>query len=156
MLFGARPGGEPLPAGVLADRVLVEKSKRLLTLYRADQPLKQYRVSLGGNPLGHKVQEGDSRTPEGHYLIDFRKADSSYYRALHISYPSPADTDAARARGVAPGGAIMIHGIRNGLGWIGRLHRLLDWTAGCIALTDPEMRELWEAIADGTPIEIRS
>ncbi|MES2819714.1 MAG: L,D-transpeptidase family protein [Pseudomonadota bacterium] len=150
-----RPSEEPLPAGSLADRVLVEKSKRLLTLFREDRPLKQYPISLGGDPLGHKVQEGDSRTPEGHYLIDFHKANSGYYRALHISYPNPADTDAARARGVAPGGAIMIHGIRNGLGWIGPLHRLLDWTAGCIALTDRQMQELWEAIPDGTPIEIR-
>ncbi|HEX8394201.1 MAG TPA: L,D-transpeptidase family protein, partial [Longimicrobium sp.] len=75
--------------------------------------------------------------------------------ALHVSYPAAADVAAARARGVSPGGQIMVHGIRNGAGWIGRLHRLADWTDGCIAVTNREMDEIWRAVPVGTPIEIR-
>lgn len=145
----------PLPADVEADRVVVDKAKRQLLLYSDGQLLKRYRVSLGRVPVGAKAREGDKKTPEGQYLIDFRKADSAYYRALHISYPSVADVEAARKMGVPPGNAIMIHGIRNGLGWAGRLHRFADWTAGCIAVTNQEMAELWRAIPDGTPIELK-
>lgn len=145
----------PLPADVEADFVVVEKAKRQLLIYSHGQLLKRYRVSLGRVPVGAKEREGDKKTPEGRYVIDFRKADSAYFRALHISYPSAADTEKAQKMGVSPGDAIMIHGIRNGFGWIGRLHRLADWTAGCIAVTDREMAELWRAIPDGTPIELK-
>lgn len=145
----------PLPDGVRADRVVVEKSRRTLTLYAQGRPLKRYDIALGRSPLGPKRREGDGKTPEGRYRIDHRKADSGYYRALHVSYPSPADAAAARAAGVSAGGAIMIHGLRNGLGWVGRLHRVMDWTLGCIAVTNPQMDELWRAVPDGTPIEIR-
>jgi murein L,D-transpeptidase YafK len=88
-------------------------------------------------------------------LIDFHKADSDFHRALHLSYPKERDIDQAAARGVSPGGDIMIHGIRNGLGWIGAFHRRTDWTAGCIAVTDFEIEEIWRAVPDGTPVEIR-
>lgn len=145
----------PLPAGVEADLVVVGKAKRQLLLYSDGHLLKSYRVSLGRVPVGAKEREGDKKTPEGEYLIDFRKADSAYFRALHISYPSAADVEAARKMGVPPGDAIMIHGVRNGLGWAGRLHRLADWTAGCIAVTNQEMAELWRAIPDGTPIDLK-
>ena len=145
----------PLPANVAADLVVVEKAKRQLLLYSQGQLLKSYTVSLGRVPVGAKEREGDKKTPEGRYLIDYRKADSAYFRALHISYPSVADTEAAKIKGVSPGSAIMIHGIRNGLGWVGRLHRLADWTLGCIAVTNHEMAELWRAVPDGTPIELR-
>lgn len=138
-----------------ADKVAVLKSERKLILMYAGQPLKEYRVSLGSTPLGAKQQEGDGRTPEGTYIIDYRKADSSFHKALHISYPSEADTLQAKARGVNPGGFIMVHGIRNGLGAIGRLHRLADWTNGCIAVTNAEIEEIWRAVPDGIPIEIR-
>lgn len=138
-----------------ADRVVVEKSARRLTLLRHGQPLKTYRVALGSSPIGHKEQEGDGRTPEGVYLIDFHKADSDFHRALHICYPSADDTRRAAALGVSPGGDIMIHGLRNGTGLIGAAHRLRDWTAGCIAVTDSEIEEIWRAVPDGTPIEIR-
>jgi murein L,D-transpeptidase YafK len=138
-----------------ADRVLVEKGARRLTLLRHGEPLKSYRVALGTSPVGHKEQEGDGRTPEGIYLIDFHKADSDFHRALHISYPSADDTRRAAALGVSPGGDIMIHGLRNGTGLIGAVHRLRDWTAGCIAVTDSEIEQIWRAVPDGTPIEIR-
>ena len=145
----------PLPADVVADLVIVDKARRQLLLYADGQLLKGYRVSLGRVPVGAKEREGDKKTPEGQYLIDYRKADSAYFRALHISYPSAADVEAARKVGVPPGDAIMIHGLRNGLGWAGRLHRLADWTAGCVAGTNQEMAELWRAIPDGTPIELK-
>ena len=148
------PDSQPLPAGAVADRVVVDKSARTLTLLRRGAPLKTYRVSLGGHPAGHKREEGDERTPEGVYRIDSRNARSSAHLALHVSYPSPADAARARARGVRPGGLIMVHGILNGLGWLGRLHRLRDWTDGCVAVTNREMDEIWRAVPVGTPIEI--
>jgi murein L,D-transpeptidase YafK len=110
---------------------------------------------LGRNPVGPKLREGDKRTPEGLYAIESHNPRSSFHRALKVSYPSAADRIAAAKRGVAPGGDIMIHGIRNGLGFIGRLQRRLDWTAGCIAVTNPEIEEIYRAVPDGTPIEIR-
>ena len=118
--------------------------------------IKSYRVSLGRNPLGPKQQEGDKRTPEGLYRIDKRNEKSGFHRALHVSYPESRDFAAAAARGVSPGGDIMIHGLHNGLGWMGKLHRLVDWTAGCIAVTDPEIEEIWAAVPDGTPVEIKA
>lgn len=155
IFVGAHLNLHPLPPEAMADRVLVEKAARRLTLLREGAPLKTYRVALGGSPNGPKEEEGDQRTPEGTYVIDFHKADSDYHRALHISYPEPHDVERAAARGVAPGGDIMVHGIRNGRGWIGALHRRTDWTAGCIAVTDFEIDEIWRAVEDGTPIEIR-
>lgn len=155
LVWAQLPDEPSLSAHARAGLVVVEKGKRRLTLYADGKPLKAYRVSLGREPWGAKQQDGDHRTPEGRYVIDFRKADSAYFRALHISYPGEADVAAARARGVGPGGAIMIHGIRNGLGWLGRLHRLVDWTDGCVAVTDQEMAEIWRAVPDGTPIELK-
>jgi murein L,D-transpeptidase YafK len=137
------------------DRVVVEKAKRTLTLYERQRVVKSYQVALGPNPVGHKQQEGDGRTPEGRYVIDFRKPDSAYHRALHISYPNAEDRRRARRRGVSPGGAIMIHGLPNGLGAIGKAHSLSDWTLGCIAVTNEEIEELWRLVKNGTPIEIR-
>jgi murein L,D-transpeptidase YafK len=144
----------PLPAGARADKILVEKSERRLLLLRLGKPFRVYRIALGRTPIGHKEHEGDGRTPEGSYRIDSRKPDSSFHRALHVSYPNSRDLQAARSKGVDPGGAIMIHGIRNGLGWLGDLHNWVDWTAGCMAVTDWEIEELWRAVPDGTPIEI--
>ena len=149
------PDAPPLPEGARADKVLVLKGERKLVLLKDNAPLKSYEVALGWSPEGHKVQEGDGKTPEGNYLIDWRKPDSSFHRALHISYPNAADKSHARKLGVSPGGAIMIHGMRNGAGWIGKLHRFADWTNGCIAVTDTEIREIWRAVPNGTPIEIR-
>lgn len=143
-----------VPSSSTADLVRVDKSERLLTLYAQGTLMKTHRVALGPNPVGHKQQEGDGRTPEGRYVIDFHKRDSGFHRALHVSYPSAEDRAAARRRRVPPGGDIMIHGLPNGLGAIGSLHLLRDWTQGCIAVTNAEIEELWKAVPDGTPIEI--
>lgn len=144
----------PLPDGARADRVVVRKAERTLSLYRGQELLRSYRVALGSVPIGHKRREGDGRTPEGNYVIDYRLPDSDFHRALHISYPSPADIRAARSAGAAPGGQIMVHGMKDGLGFIGRLHILVDWTNGCIAVTDGEIEEILRVVTDGTPIRI--
>jgi len=87
-------------------------------------------------------------------MIDARKPDSAFHRALHISYPNDADQRQAEARGVSPGGAIMIHGLPEDWDWLGSVHHALDWTNGCIAVTNAEIDEIWSMVEDGTPIEI--
>jgi murein L,D-transpeptidase YafK len=148
---GSKPPARPLHA----DKILVEKSQRRLTLLWHGAAVKTYRVALGRTPVGPKQCEGDDRTPEGTYRIDSRNAGSAYHRALHVSYPNTADAAAARSRGCAPGGAIMIHGIRNAFGWIGSLHTRRDWTKGCVAVTDDEIEEISRAVPNGTTVEIR-
>lgn len=145
---------QSLPAHVRADRIVVDKSERRLSLYAGGRLLKHYSVALGGNPVGDKLQEGDERTPEGRYVIDYRNARSRYHRSLHISYPSREDRRGAARRGVSPGGDIMIHGLPNGLGALGAAHTRTDWTLGCIAVTNEEIDEIWRAVPDGTPIDI--
>ncbi len=136
-------------------RVLVLKKDHKLLLLDGDTVVKAYSVALGRGGLSAKQQQGDHKTPEGIYQIDRRKQNSRFHRALHISYPNEIDRERARKLGVSPGGDIMIHGITNGLGWLGSLHRAIDWTDGCIAVTDAEIEEIWSLVPDGTPIEIR-
>jgi murein L,D-transpeptidase YafK len=157
LLVGACNAVPPQGGGghIRADRVVLEKTKRQLHLFTAGKVVRTYQVALGRTPVGPKTREGDGKTPEGQYLIDSRNSRSAYHRALHISYPSVADVERARRSGVKPGGDIMIHGIRNGFGWIGPLHRTLDWTQGCIAVTNREIEEIWAAVPDGTPIEMK-
>ena len=143
-----------IPSAVKVDRIVVGKKERKLTILNNGVKIKEYTVSLGKNSVGKKNREGDGKTPEGLYIIDYHKKDSSYHLALHISYPNEVDASKAKENDVAPGGAIMIHGIRNGLGWVGGLHKLVDWTAGCIAVTNREIEEIWRAVPDGTIIEI--
>ncbi len=126
-----------------------------MTLYQDDRVLKIYRISLGKDPTGPKTRAGDGKTPEGNYTLDYRNPESRFHRSLHISYPNPQDASRAQQLGVHPGGDIMVHGLRNGLGWIGRLHRFWDWTDGCIAVTNPEIEEIWRSVRDGTAIEIQ-
>jgi len=138
-----------------ADRITVDKSDREMKLWQGERLLAHYEIALGGAPeAGHKQQEGDERTPEGRYVIDWRNARSMAHLSLHISYPNAADSAAAAARGVSPGGAVMIHGLPNGWGMLGRLHLLADWTNGCIGVTNAEMEEIWSLVPDGTVIEI--
>jgi murein L,D-transpeptidase YafK len=144
----------PLPAATHADRVVVRKAARRLELFRGSELLRSYRVALGRESRGPKQRQGDGRTPEGRYTIDYRKADSSFHRALHISYPSPMEIAKAKVQGVDPGGLIMIHGIRNGLQFLGRLHVLVDWTDGCVAVTNSEIDEIWRVVSDGATIVI--
>ena len=138
-----------------ADKVLVIKHKRQLHLMWRGRIVRTYRVALGFNPKGHKQQEGDGRTPEGTYVIDWRNPKSAFTLSLHINYPNRADRARARRRGVSPGGEIFIHGLPNGASGIGKAHALRDWTLGCIAVTNTEIREIWQAVRNGTPIEIR-
>ncbi|ACM21165.1 peptidoglycan L,D-transpeptidase, YkuD family [Geotalea daltonii FRC-32] len=149
-----KPESKPLPAGVVADRVLIEKGPRRLTLFRQGKRLKTYEVALGRNPQGKKTEEGDCRTPEGIYTIDRRKQSSRYHRALHISYPSSADVAQAKARSVSPGGDVMIHGLPNALGFVGKVHLIRDWTLGCVAVTNPDIEEIWRVVPDGVVVEI--
>ncbi len=138
---------------VRASYILVDKSDRTLTLYDGGTVLKTYTdLQFGDAPLGHKRFEGDERTPEGRYIIDTRNPNSAYHLSLRISYPNAQDRAYAAARGRSPGGDIFLHGQPNALP-VGRIPG--DWTDGCIALSNPEIEELWAAIPDGTPIEIR-
>jgi len=132
-----------------ADRVVVHKGRREMLLLYRESVLRTYRIALGREPLGHKIHEGDGRTPEGLYTIDRRNPKSAYHLSLHISYPNSEDRARATEMGVDPGGDIMIHGVKNGV-----RHPEEDWTLGCIAVTDLEMDEVWELVPDGTPIEI--
>src|SRR5215813_3613716 len=144
-----------LPAGAKVDSVLVLKGERKLILLRNNQKVKEYTIALGGNPVGKKVKEGDERTPEGKYKLDFRNSNSVAHLSIHVSYPDQNDVAQARAKGVSPGGAIMVHGLLNGFGYFGRLHRLINWTDGCIGVTNPEIEEIWRCVPEGAPIEIR-
>jgi murein L,D-transpeptidase YafK len=137
------------------DRVLILKSEHKLLLLNGTTVVRTYAVAVGRGGLEPKRQQGDHKTPEGLYRVDHRNSNSRFYRALHLSYPNEADLERAKQLGVSPGGDIMVHGIKNGLGWIGGLHRLIDWTDGCIAVTDAEIDEIWSLVADGTPVEIR-
>jgi murein L,D-transpeptidase YafK len=145
----------PLPAAARADFIVIDKSQHRLRLYEQGRLLRAYRVALGHGGLGPKLHGGDGRTPEGRYIIDGRNPHSAYHLSLHISYPAARDVAEAAARGESAGGDIMIHGLKNGLGWIGARHRALDWTAGCIGLTDAEIEEIWRVVPDGTVVEIR-
>jgi murein L,D-transpeptidase YafK len=137
------------------DRVVVLKKEHVLQLLSQGKVVKTYKVALGGDPVGPKTRQGDHKTPEGVYVLDFRNAHSQFYKSIHISYPNERERAAARRKGVSPGGDVFVHGLPNGYGSIGAAHRLKDWTDGCIAVTDEEIDEIWLAVADGTPIDIR-
>ena len=138
-----------------ADKILVLKSRRQMMLLKDEKVLKTYRISLGSQPNGKKTRRGDGKTPEGKYIIDRRNPYSRYHLALHVSYPSAPDIRHARLSGTDPGGNIMIHGLPNGHGPRWKTKMFTDWTAGCIAVSDQEIAEIWRAVPDGTPIEIR-
>ena len=138
-----------------ADMVLVIKSESKLYLLKNDSILKVYRVAFGANPRGHKRQEGDKKTPEGRYLLDYKNTDSAFYKSIHISYPNENDKKQAKESGVDPGGFIMIHGQKNGFGRFAGIIQRFNWTDGCIAVSNRAMDEIWEAVTVGTPIEIK-
>ena len=137
-----------------ADKILIEKKERRLTLFSKGKVLKAYQIALGGNPNGPKERQGDNKTPEGTYIIDSRNKDSRYHLSLHISYPNEKDKKRAKELGVSPGGDIMIHGIKNGFSWVGDLHAEVDWTKGCIAVTNEEIEEIDKLVPKGTIVEI--
>jgi murein L,D-transpeptidase YafK len=138
-----------------ADSVLILKKDHVLELLSAGKVIRSYKVALGQGGLAPKERVGDGRTPEGRYTIDSRNAASAYHRSLHISYPNEEDRKRAAKLGVSPGGDIMIHGLPNGRGWVGPAHRTVDWTLGCVAVTDAEIEEIWKLAPVGTPVEIR-
>ena len=139
--------------GPIADYLIVDKSERMLVVYEDGKPIRAYRgLQFGETPMGHKRFQGDERTPEGVYRIDWRNPQSRFHLSLRISYPNQSDVAFASQYGRSPGGDIFIHGQPNGLRQ-GRLRG--DWTDGCIALSNEEIEELWRIVPDGTPIEIR-
>jgi len=145
-------GGRSSPP---VDRVLVVKSERKLHLMHDGQVLKTYRISLGGQPVGAKVREGDQRTPEGVYHIDWRHHSPRVNLSMHVSYPDAQDIARAHRDGVDPGGMIMIHGTPLNSNIPDGFFRWFDWTDGCIALTNADMREVWDRVPNHTPVEIR-
>ena len=136
------------------DLVTVKKSERKMYLLSGGKIVKEYHVSFGGDPKGHKEQEGDQKTPEGLYTLDYKKEDSIAYRSMHISYPNEQDKAHAQAQGVSAGGFIMVHGQMNGWGWLSPLSQRFNWTDGCIALTNAEMDEFMDLVDVGTNISI--
>ncbi len=151
---GAPPNSSPKKPEK-ADSILILKKDHVMELLCGDKVIRAYKVTLGQGGLAPKQREGDARTPEGNYVIDAKYEHSAYHKALHVSYPNAEDRKHAAVLGVPPGGAIMVHGLPNGKGWVGARHRLFDWTLGCIAVTDQEIDEIWALVPVGTPVEIR-
>jgi murein L,D-transpeptidase YafK len=143
------------PAGPV-DRIYIDKSEHWMALYRGGQIIREFRVALGRGGLKPKQRAGDGRVPEGLYAISAHNPDSAYHLSLRISYPTPEQSAQADARGSQAGGDIMIHGLPNGRGWVGSRHRSVDWTDGCIAVTDREMDWIYRVVPDGTPVEIHA
>jgi murein L,D-transpeptidase YafK len=158
LAMGAVPGvlgGAQASDFTVADKVLVEKSKRKLHLLKGGVAFRSFDIALGIRPVGDKEKEGDFKTPEGNYLLDARNPDSEYFLAIHVSYPDSADRAEARNKGVDPGGAIMIHGQPNDPTRSEAYYRTQDWTNGCIAVSNSDMIDIWLMTAENTPIEIR-
>ncbi|CAG0942507.1 hypothetical protein GPROT2_01756 [Gammaproteobacteria bacterium] len=137
-----------------ADKVVVRKAERRLDLLKNGRVLRSFRVALGLAPDGDKLREGDFRTPEGRYLLLDRNPDSDYFLSIRISYPDERHQRAARARGHAPGGLIMIHGMPNQPRYSAEYYRTMDWTNGCIAVSNADMIDIWLMTARNTPIDI--
>ncbi len=140
---------------LLATKILIQKSERKLLLLHDKDILKTYKIALGPNPIGPKMEQGDGKTPEGKYRIDYRNPKSSYHLSLHVSYPNQQDRERAKKLKVDPGGDIMIHGVGKYFGWLDSLQHMTDWTAGCIAVKNEEIEEIWRLVSDGTEVEIR-
>jgi murein L,D-transpeptidase YafK len=156
-VVGWRVTGSPseaAPPTTAVDRIFVDKSDHRMIVFSGGRAVRQFQVALGRGGLAPKTRQGDGRVPEGNYRITGLNPNSAFYRSLRIGYPTRAQTADARRRGIDPGNDIMIHGLPNGRGALGKRHRLVDWTQGCIAVTNEEMDWLWAAVAVGTPIEI--
>ncbi|HEU5458254.1 MAG TPA: L,D-transpeptidase family protein [Terracidiphilus sp.] len=138
-----------------ADRIIIIKSSHTMMLMSHGKVLKTYQVSLGRGGQGPKVRQGDNKTPEGEYVIDRKIEKSRFHLALHISYPNVADKERAQKAGVDPGGAIEIHGLASGLGWLGPVQHDMDWTEGCIAVSNSQIEEIWRLVPVGTPVDIK-
>jgi murein L,D-transpeptidase YafK len=142
---------------MMAEKVIVKKSTRMLYLSAKGKIYKKYHVSLGIIPEGAKEIEGDMRTPEGRYILDYRQKSNLYNKSIHISYPNKKDRAKAKELNASAGGMIMIHGTPSNwsLSPIGDwMSTLMDWTEGCIALSNEDMEEVWAMTKNGTPIHI--
>jgi murein L,D-transpeptidase YafK len=146
----------PIPDHIVIEKIIVDKSDRKLLVYADGSVIKTFTISLGDQPIGPKERDGDEKTPEGEYIILAKagKGSSRYYKNLGVSYPSSKDEKNANRKGFKPGNGIKIHGLQNGLGFIGRFHRWKDWTDGCMAVTNEEMDDLYRHVKIGTPIVI--
>ena len=138
------------------DFIIVSKHDHRLSLFRKGRLVQAYAVALGRGGQGAKTRASDNKVPEGLYSITGRNARSAFHLALRIGYPTPAQTQLAQSHGVDPGGNVMIHGLHRGMGWLGALHRQIDWTRGCIAVTDDEIEAIWRDVPNGTPIRIEA
>ncbi|HXV23063.1 MAG TPA: L,D-transpeptidase family protein [Alphaproteobacteria bacterium] len=157
LLLALQQAGEARSAELplQADRILILKSERKLLLLHEGALLKSFWIALGPHPEGPKTAQGDGRTPEGTYRIDGRNDRTHFHKSLHISYPNKADRQRARDLGIDPGGAIRIHGVPRGYGPTGPGERMIDWTDGCIAVTNADIDEIWARVPTGTIVEIR-
>ncbi len=145
---------DELPSEIKIDKLVVTKSKRIMEAYSKGELIKTYKISLGKNPQGDKEFEGDKKTPEGAYAINDKNPNSGYHKNLGVSYPNSDDVKEAKMKDVKPGGEIKIHGLKNRIGFMGKFHRLFNWTAGCIAVTDQEIDKLYSSVSIGTPVII--
>jgi murein L,D-transpeptidase YafK len=155
LLAPGNSAASPVTQPVKADRVLILKSRHELQLLKGGKVIKTYPVALGRNATGPKRQRGDGRTPEGLYIIDGRNAESIFTKSLHISYPNAIDAAVARTAGVEPGGQVMIHGLPLWAGKVDLVQFFRDWTDGCVAVGNKAIEEIWDAVDDGTLVEIR-
>lgn len=146
--------GTPAPAKK-ADLIVIVKSTRTMTLYSSHTVLKTYKVALSRDPVGPKERAGDHKVPEGDYIVDAKNPHSRFHLALHLSYPNATDRGRARKLGVNPGGNIEIHGLPEKYAWLGSVQHYVDWTDGCIAVTNSEIEEIWRLVPVGTRVEIR-
>ena len=144
------------PADGPVDLIRVDKSEHLMSVYRVGRLVREFRVALGTGGPQPKAKQGDGRVPEGIYRITAHNPNSAFHLSLRIGYPTAEQAAAAARLGVNPGGDIMIHGLPNGRGRIGARHTSVDWTDGCIAVTNREIEWLYKAVAVGTPVEIQA
>ena len=147
--------GIRIPRPAAADSVVVYKRERTLILYNRGVPVKSYFIALGSQPVGDKLRKGDQRTPEGLFYINAHNPASKFHLALRISYPSDAHRARAAQLGVDPGGDIMIHGLPKDFSEAGKAQSQNDWTNGCVAVSNQEIEEIWHAVRDGTPVQIK-
>jgi murein L,D-transpeptidase YafK len=154
LVFSAPGPARSAPSSERADAILIVKHERRLYLLHDNYPLRSYRIALGLSPTGAKERRWDFRTPEGSYVIDFRREHSRYFKALHISYPSRADMKRSSALHRPAGGDIFIHGEPNRPTKPVSYYKTRDWTNGCIALSDEDLQDLWDRTAGQTPVEI--
>jgi murein L,D-transpeptidase YafK len=152
--FAAQSSAQSVSGTERADTILIVKHERKLYLLHENAPLRSYRIALGLSPTGAKEREWDFRTPEGSYIIDFRQEHSHFFKALHISYPSPADRKRSSAQHLSAGRDIFIHGEPNQPSKPDSYYKTRDWTNGCIALSDEDLQDVWNLTAGRTRVEI--